>query len=131
MEPRLPAPATLRSLPERPSGRLTPRGWGRNRPPSRLRPTIQLIKGYRFPHNEVPSDRRFMSTSSFIEKHGLYGDDLKRQAQEIKLRLDKDDIHFVRVAWADPHGASRAKAVAVPDFVDAVNNDHDITDAIT
>src|ERR1700704_5834945 len=72
-----------------------------------------------------------MSTSSFIEKHGLYGDDQKRQAQEIKLRLDKDDIHFVRMAWADPHGASRAKAVAVPDFVAALSNGYNINVATT
>src|SRR6266704_958720 len=72
-----------------------------------------------------------MSTSSFIEKHGLYGDDQKRRAQEIKLRLDKNDIHFVRMAWADPHGASRAKAVAAPDFVAALSNGYNINVATT
>src|SRR3954464_772969 len=72
-----------------------------------------------------------MSTSSFIEKHGLYGDDQKRQAQEIKLRLDKDDIHFVRMAWADPHGAARAKAVAVPDFIAALTKGYNINVATT
>src|SRR6201988_4819843 len=72
-----------------------------------------------------------MSTASFIEKHGLYGDDQKRQAQEIKLRLEKNDIHFVRMAWADPHGASRAKAVAVPDFVAALSKGYNINVATT
>src|SRR5437899_713917 len=100
MEPGLSSPATFRSLPERPSGRLTPRGWGRRPPPSRVRPIIQLIEGYRFAHNESPSDRRFMP---FIDKHGLYGGDQKRQAQEIKKRLEQGDLHFVRLAWADPH----------------------------
>src|SRR5262245_58902888 len=75
--------------------------------------------------------RRFMSTASFIEKHSLYGDDQKRQAQEIKLRLEKNDIHFVRMAWADPHGASRAKAVAVPDFVAALSKGYNINVATT
>src|SRR5215470_3887604 len=131
MEPGLSSPATFRSLPERPSGRLTPSGWGRSRPPSRVCTTIQLIKGYRFAHNEAPSDRRFMSTSSFIEKHGLYGDGQKRQAQEIKLRLEKNDIHFVRMAWADPHGASRAKAVAAPDFIAALSKGYNINVATT
>src|SRR5215470_16835425 len=70
-------------------------------------------------------------SSSFIEKHGLYGDEQKRQAQEIKLRLDKDDIHFVRMAWADPHGTSRAKAVAVPDFVAALSTGYNINVATT
>jgi hypothetical protein len=59
MEPGLSSPATFRSLPERPSGRLTPSGWGRNRPPSRLHPTIQLIKGYRFAHNASGADLTF------------------------------------------------------------------------
>src|SRR6201988_5551300 len=72
-----------------------------------------------------------MSTASFIEKHGLYGDDQKRQAQEIKLRLEKNDIHFVRMAWADPHGASRAKAVAVPDFITALSKGYNINVATT
>src|SRR5262245_18935573 len=72
-----------------------------------------------------------MSTSSFIEKHSLYGDDEKRQAQEMKLRLEKNDVHFVRMAWADPHGASRAKAVAVPDFVAALSKGYNINVATT
>src|SRR5712671_126803 len=72
-----------------------------------------------------------MSTPSFIEKHGLYGEDQKRQAQEIKLRLDQGDIHFVRMAWADPHGASRAKAVAVPDFIAALSKGYNINVATT
>jgi len=72
-----------------------------------------------------------MSTASFIEKYGLYGDDQKRQAQEIRLRLEKNDVHFVRMAWADPHGASRAKAVAVPDFVAALSKGYNINVATT
>src|SRR5213593_4346835 len=73
-------------------------------------------------------DRRFMS---FIDKHDLYGDDQKRQAQEIKLRLEKGDLHFIRLAWADPHGASRAKAVAVPAFLGALESGYNINVATT
>src|SRR5436309_6174174 len=73
-------------------------------------------------------DRRFMS---FIDKHGLYGDDQARQAQEIKKRLEQGDLHFVRVAWADPHGAPRAKAVAVPAFLAALNDGYNINVATT
>src|SRR5215831_182422 len=76
-------------------------------------------------------DRLLMSTSSFIAKHGLYGDDQKRQAQEIKLRLEQGDIHFIRLAWADPHGASRAKAVTVPAFLGALDSGYNINVATT
>src|SRR5262245_26257738 len=69
--------------------------------------------------------------TSFIDKHGLYGDDQTRQAQEIKLRLEKGDIHFIRLAWADPHGASRAKAVSVPAFLAALENGYNINVATT
>src|SRR5262249_29507977 len=75
--------------------------------------------------------RRFMSTASFIERHSLYGDDQKRQVQEIRLRLEKNDIHFVRMAWADPHGASPAKAAAVPDFGAALRKGYNINVATT
>src|SRR5919204_6559467 len=71
-----------------------------------------------------------MSTS-FIAKHGLYGDDQKRHAQEIKLRLEKGDLHFIRLAWADPHGASRAKAVSVPAFLAALESGYNINVATT
>lgn len=72
-----------------------------------------------------------MSTSSFIAKHGLYGEDQKRQAEEIKLRLEKGGLHFIRLAWADPHGASRAKAVSVPAFIGALTNGYNINVATT
>src|SRR5439155_20949987 len=65
------------------------------------------------------------------DKHGLYGGDQKRQAQEIKKRLEQGDLHFVRLAWADPHGASRAKAVSVPAFLAALESGYNINVATT
>ena len=47
----------------------------------------------------------------FIERHGLWTDEQRRQAEELKRRVKKDNLKLVRLAWADPHGASRAKAV--------------------
>ena len=67
----------------------------------------------------------------FIEKHGLWSDDQRRQAEEIKLRLEKDDIRLVRLAWADPHGAARAKAVTVPAFIAALASGYNINVATT
>ena len=40
-------------------------------------------------------------------------------------------MQFVRVAWADPHGASRAKAVTVPAFLAALTNGYNINVATT
>jgi glutamine synthetase len=42
------------------------------------------------------------STAGFIERHGLWTQDQKLQAAEIAERLAREDIHLVRLAWADP-----------------------------
>jgi glutamine synthetase len=62
----------------------------------------------------------------FIERHGLYTDEQRRQAEEIKRRVEKNDLHLVRLAWADPHGASRAKAVTLPAFAAALSGGYNI-----
>src|SRR5207248_9293606 len=49
-----------------------------------------------------------------------------RVADELKLRVRKDNLRFVRLAWADPHGASRAKAVTVPAFIGALDAGYNI-----
>jgi glutamine synthetase len=72
-----------------------------------------------------------MVTSSFIASHGLWTDDERRAADELKLRVRKDDLRFIRLAWADPHGASRAKAVTVPTFLGALDNGYNINVATT
>src|SRR5215467_4784186 len=72
-----------------------------------------------------------MTAASFIERHGLWTDDQKRQAQELKLRVEKGDLRFIRLAWADPHGASRAKALTVPAFLAALDNGYNINVATT
>ena len=72
-----------------------------------------------------------MTTPSFIDKHNLWTDDQRRRAAELKLFLEKDKLQFVRIAWADPHGASRAKAVAVPAFLAALEAGYNINVATT
>ncbi len=72
-----------------------------------------------------------MTTPSFIDKHGLWTDDQRRRAEELKLFLEKDKLQFVRIAWADPHGASRAKAVTVPAFLAALSAGYNINVATT
>ena len=48
-------------------------------------------------------------SKSFIDRHGLWTDDEQRQAEEIKLRAQKEKLQFVRLAWADPHGAAQRR----------------------
>jgi glutamine synthetase len=67
----------------------------------------------------------------FIEKHGLRTQDQERQTEELKRRVEQDNLHLVRLAWADPHGASRAKAVTVPAFMAALSGGYNINVATT
>src|SRR2546426_3362599 len=70
-------------------------------------------------------------TAGFIDKHGLWTETQRHQAAELKRRLDQEDLKFVRLAWADPHGYSRAKAVTVPAFLSALATGYNINVAST
>jgi glutamine synthetase len=67
----------------------------------------------------------------FIEKHGLWSDQQRSQAAELRKRIAAEKLDLVRVAWADPHGASRAKALSVPVFLDALASGYNINVATT
>src|SRR2546429_6167669 len=67
----------------------------------------------------------------FIEEHGLWSDEQRAQARELKKRLEREPLELVRIAWADPHGASRAKAVSLPVFLDTLENGYNINVATT
>ncbi len=62
----------------------------------------------------------------FIERHGLWTSEQISQAAELKRRLEREKLQFIRLAWADPHGASRAKAVTVPAFLAALGGGYNI-----
>ena len=68
---------------------------------------------------------------TFIEKHGLWGKDEKRQAADIKRRLKADKLRFVRLAWSDTHGYVRAKTLTVPAFLSALGAGYNIGVATT
>jgi glutamine synthetase len=63
---------------------------------------------------------------NFIEKHGLWNDDQKKRAAEIRQQLQKGDVKLVRLAWADPHGYSRAKMVTTQVLISALTNGYNI-----
>ena len=70
-------------------------------------------------------------SAGFIEKHGLWSADQRRQARQIEARVKKDRLKLVRVAWADPHGAARAKTLTIPAFLGALENGFNINVATT
>jgi glutamine synthetase len=65
----------------------------------------------------------------FIERHGLWSDEQRKQAEEIKRRAEKDKLKLIRLVWADPHGAARAKAVSLPAFNAALADGYNINPA--
>jgi len=66
------------------------------------------------------------SSSGFIEKHGLWTGSQLAQSKEVACRIIKDRIKLVRVAWSDPHGASRAKTVTADAFLGALKNGYNV-----
>ena len=52
-------------------------------------------------------------------------------ANELRERLEREPLQLVRLAWADPHGASRAKAVSLPVFFDSLERGYNINVATT
>lgn len=67
----------------------------------------------------------------FIAKHNLWSADQTRRATALKARIKKDKIELFRIAWADPHGASRAKTVTLPAFLSALEDGYNINVATT
>jgi len=76
-------------------------------------------------------DRQSLGRPSFLDKHDLWTDTQRRQAHELGKRLEREPLQFVRLAWADPHGASRAKAVTLPVFLAALSEGYNINVATT
>src|SRR4051812_19915406 len=98
--------------------------------------TKGLIKAAQFPHyrpntSNSPTPMTAPQTKSFIDRHGLWTDEQRHHAEGLKLRVRKEKLDFVRLAWADPHGASRAKAVTVPAFIAALTDGYNINVATT
>jgi glutamine synthetase len=65
----------------------------------------------------------------FVEQHGLWSGEQRAQARELRKRVASLDL--VRLAWADPHGASRAKSVSPATFLEALAGGYNINVATT
>ncbi len=71
------------------------------------------------------------ASSGFIAKHGLWTDEQQRLARDLPKRIEQDKIKLIRIAWADPHGVSRAKTVTAPAFLGALESGYNINVATT
>lgn len=72
-----------------------------------------------------------MSAPSFTERHGLASDARRQHARDALARCAAEGIRLVRLAWVDPHGASRAKMVSLPAFEAALGDGFNINVATT
>ena len=69
--------------------------------------------------------------AGFIEKYSVWNDEQRRLAADLGARIRGANLRLIRLAWADPHGASRAKAVTVPVFLEALETGYNINVATT
>jgi glutamine synthetase len=79
-----------------------------------------------FQDKRHPEQMTIARGEAFIRRHGLWTDDQHHQALVIRERVDKEKLKLFRVAWADPHGVSRAKTVTAPAFLGALENGYNI-----
>src|ERR1700731_2587671 len=68
---------------------------------------------------------------TFIDKHGLWGDEQRRLAADIKCRVEAEKLRYIRLAWSDTHGYARAKTLTVPAFLSALTAGYNIGVATT
>jgi glutamine synthetase len=69
--------------------------------------------------------------NDFVDRHAGWSAAQRRLAKDLARRVRKEDLRLIRLAWSDPHGYSRAKAVTVPVFLSALNNGYNINVATT
>ena len=69
--------------------------------------------------------------AGFVEKHSVWSNEQKKLAADLPSRIRSANLRLIRLAWADPHGASRAKAVTVPVFLEALKTGYNINVATT
>lgn len=69
--------------------------------------------------------------AGFVERHSVWSDEQQRLAADLQSRIRGANLRLIRLAWADPHGAARAKAVTVPVFLEALKSGYNINVATT
>jgi glutamine synthetase len=75
--------------------------------------------------------RRGAKVRSFIEAYGLWTPEQASLGAALAKRVTREKLDLVRLAWADPHGCARAKAVSVPVLLEALREGYNINVATT
>jgi glutamine synthetase len=70
-------------------------------------------------------------SQDFIARYGLWTEEQRRRAEEIKRQVEADKLRYVRLAWGDTHGYARAKTLTPPAFMSALASGHNIGVATT
>jgi glutamine synthetase len=63
--------------------------------------------------------------AGFIERHGLWSDEQRAQADELIRRIELDGIRNVRIGWGDQHGIVRGKTVTAEEFKSSLRSGKD------
>lgn len=66
----------------------------------------------------------------FIERHGLWSDEARRQADEVTARIERDGIELVRFSFPDLHGILRGKALTALAVPSAMRDGVSITSSL-
>ncbi|GAA4743124.1 glutamine synthetase family protein [Nocardioides endophyticus] len=66
----------------------------------------------------------------FIEKHGLWSDEQRAAAEDLRVRIEKEGISRIRIGWVDQHGLIRGKTLLVPDFLRSLVDGRDLQGAL-
>src|SRR5215510_1739691 len=57
-----------------------------------------------------------MGDVGFIERHGLWTDEQRAAAEEVRSKVDELGLEQVRLGWGDQHGIIRGKTLTIPEF---------------
>jgi len=64
--------------------------------------------------------RRRSTSASFVERHGLWTGEQKRQAMDVARAIKKHKLELVRFSFADQHGVLRGKTLLAADALTAM-----------
>ncbi len=68
---------------------------------------------------------------TFIERHGLWNNEQEHLAVDVAKRIENEKLRFIRLAWSDTHGYSRAKTLTANAFISALTAGYNIGVATT
>jgi glutamine synthetase len=89
------------------------------------------LSGFLLQDGRMAGKQPSVRAAGFIERHGLWNAAQRRQAANLRRRIEKDGIKLIRLAWADPHGAARAKMLTASAFLGALETGYNINVATT